>query len=94
MTDNPLQDLHDALRDSSPPKYKNFEPVIIRGALATRVLVVAKTRIEGTWAAYVDAVPGVNHDVEQYEVLEYGTKLPEQIARFLFPMFADKEYAR
>ncbi len=62
-------------------------------ALATKVLVVAKTRVEGSWAAYVDAVPGQNHREERHEVLREGTKLPEAVARVLFPEFKDLPYA-
>ena len=69
-------------------------PSIHSRALANKVLVVARTRIEGTWAAYCDAVPGNNHDVERHAVLENGDKLLEEVARVLFPMFKDLPYAR
>ena len=62
-------------------------------ALAPRVLVVAKTRVECAWAAYIDAVPGRNHDEEAGEVLDYGAKLPEEVARLLFPRFEGVPYA-
>ena len=45
-----------------------WRPIVRRRAIASRVLVVARTRIEGAWAAYVDAVPGMNHDAEFEEV--------------------------
>ena len=62
-------------------------------SLASKVLVVAETRIEGTWAAYCDAVPGMFHDKEYDAVLRRGDKLMEEIARIIFPVFADLPYA-
>lgn len=70
-----------------------WQPTICRHALTSRVLVVARTRIEGVWAAYADAVPGINHDKEWQNVLDMGDKVSEQIARSLFPQFADVPYA-
>lgn len=72
---------------------KNFKPYIDRIALATRVLVVAKTRVECAWAAYCDAVPGYNHDREYEAVLKHGTKIPEKMARVLFPRMKEVPYA-
>lgn len=63
-------------------------------ALARRVLVVAHGRVEGTWCAYIDAVPGQNHEREAGAVLEQGVKVPEGLARMLFPRYADIPYAR
>lgn len=62
-----------------------WTPFVARHALARRVLAVMKTRIEGTWAAYIDAVPGKSHEEEQNDVLAYGNKLSEPMARLLFP---------
>jgi hypothetical protein len=62
-------------------------------ALAQRVLVVASTRVEGKWAAYIDAVLGVDHEEESDEVLKRGCKLPENIARLLFCEFKNLPYA-
>lgn len=70
-----------------------FIPVVERRPLARRVLAVARTRIEGTWAAYCDAVPGEAHDREQEAVLQHGAKLPETYARTLFPRFDGMPYA-
>lgn len=72
---------------------REFTPVIRRRALASRVLVVARTRIEGTWAAYCDAVPGYDHDHEERAVLLRGDKLPERVAVALFPEFDGVPYA-
>lgn len=70
-----------------------FEPIVARFSLAMRVLVVANTRQESAWSAYIDAVPGMSHKLEQDAVLLYGTKLPEATARTLFPRFDDIRYA-
>jgi len=62
--------------------------------LSRNVLVVAKPRVEGTWKAYIDAVPGMDHPEEVEEVLRQGVKVPERIARAAFPSFDDTPYAR
>lgn len=72
---------------------ERWRPYIRWIALARRVLVVANTRIEGAWNAYIDAVPGENHDREWEEVKSHGAKLPEQVARSLFPDFEGVPYA-
>lgn len=70
-----------------------FTPVIVTYPLAMKVLAVAQTRIEGTWAAYIDAVPGMNHQYEIHRVLADGQKLAEGIARSMFPCFKEVPYA-
>lgn len=61
-------------------------------ALASKVLVVAKQGgAEYDWAAYIDAVPGINHTQEVEEVKRSGTKLPYEVAKVLFPSF-DRKY--
>jgi len=70
-----------------------WEPSTRVRALSSRVLCVARTRIEGAWAAYVDAVPGKSHAGEWEPVLEHGAKLDERLARVLFPEFDDLRYA-
>jgi hypothetical protein len=72
---------------------QDWKPTVRRRVLVTHVLAVAQTRIEGTWAAYCDAVPGYDHDNEQAAVLLHGGKLSERVARILFPEFADLPYA-
>ena len=72
---------------------KDWTPTIRRYALSSKVLVVAKTRIEGSWSAYCDAVPGNKHDIEFDAVLSHGSKIPEEVARVLFPMFDEIPYA-
>lgn len=74
-------------------EFDRWKPVIIRHALASRVLCVATTRVEGAWCAYCDAVPGFYHNIEQDDVLAYGDKLPENIAEVLFSTFKDIPYA-
>lgn len=71
----------------------NFHPYQRHYALAMRVLAVATTRVEGTWCAYCDAVPGNHHDYEMSEVLDHGDKLGEEVARVLFPEMEGVPYA-
>ena len=70
----------------------NWRRITQHYALSQRVLAVATTRIEGAWSAYIDAVPGMNHAEEEAEVLAHGNKLPEQVARVLFPLFKELNY--
>ncbi len=62
--------------------------------LASKVLVVASTRVECAWCAYCDAVPGRSHEQEIQAVLHHGSKLSEKFARVLFPQFDEVPYAR
>jgi len=71
-----------------------WESTTTRRTLARHVLVVATTRIEGTWAAYCMEVPGKNYDVEEVFVLHSGDKLPESWARAMFPIFDDIPYSQ
>lgn len=61
--------------------------------LARRVLVVAATYEDGTWAAYVDAVAGIDHYEERDDVAMWGAKLDANHARHLFPRLALKPYS-
>ena len=65
----------------------------LRMALDSKVLVVAVPRIECAWAAYIAAVPGQDHSDEAMAVWQHGTKLPEAVARAVFPFFGDVPYA-
>ncbi len=56
-------------------------------ALDSKVIVVAIEGAVKDWAAYIGAVPGDNHDKEWFDVAKHGTKLPEKVARLLFPDF-------
>lgn len=70
-----------------------WRPATFRRALASKVLVVGRTRVEGAWAAYIAAVPGANHDAEEAAAYNEGTKLAEEVARAVFPELADVPYA-
>jgi len=60
-------------------------------ALAQKVLAVAKSNDDiGDWAAYIDAVPGDDHETEYMNVARHGDKLPENVAKLLFPGFTEK----
>jgi len=69
-------------------------PFVKVKAASSRVLIVARTRIEGAWSAYLDAVPGYDHDEEWKGVVRFGLKQPEEIARAFFPGLKDIPYAR
>lgn len=71
---------------------KAWRPYRTWSALATTVLCAATTRIEGTWTAYCRDVPGIRHDAEVEDVFEWGDKLPERIARAIFPVFEGVPY--
>lgn len=72
---------------------ENWEHFVSIHALSRCVLCVAHTRIEGTWCAYCDVVPGLDHDNEFQDVLEHGDKLSKRIAEVIFPKFKDIPYA-
>jgi len=72
---------------------REFKPIVRSRVLGSHVLAVAQTRIECAWAAYVDAVPGWNHQAEEQHVLQHGDKLQESVARALFPNFEGVPYA-
>ena len=56
-------------------------------ALHRKVLCHAHTRIEGAWCAYIFPVKGKSHQEEWRGWREDGVKLPEEIAKLLFPAF-------
>ena len=70
-----------------------WQPSYTIHPLAKTVLVVAVTRIEGSWCAFCDSVLGIYHNTEKYAVVKHGDKLPEHIARAMFPGFEDIPYA-
>lgn len=60
-------------------------------ALDMNILVVASvTKIVGDWAAFISVVNGVEHRKEFREVVDWGSKLDEDIAKHLFPQIASK----
>ena len=66
--------------------------VVLVKALHRQVLVVARTRIEGAWAAYCFPVPGMNHAGEIYLWETEGAKLEQKFAEAMFPSFAKLHY--
>jgi len=63
--------------------------------LASRVITVASINDDvGEWTAFIDAVPGMNHDEEWQAVLYRGTKLDERIAKVIFPEFTHLRWRR
>ena len=76
----------------------DWKPAIQFRALHRNVLVVARTRIEGTWKAYCGPVLGCSHELEAKNVdcgpLHDGDDVGETIARVLFPQFEGVPYAR
>lgn len=91
------RNLSEPLRSHFPKSVaeaQTWRPIIQRYALGARVLVVAQTRIECMWAAYIGAVPGWNHFYETTDVLISGAKLDVRLARILFPEFDDVPYAQ
>ena len=78
----------------SPEEARAWTPQVDYRALSSRVLVVWRTRVEGTWAAYCDAVPGKDFDRETEAVLREGDKVDEATARAIFPQFEGVPYAR
>lgn len=63
-------------------------------ALSRRVLIVVRPDSRGQWAAYIDAVPGINPEREKGDVAEQGTKLPKEVAVFFFPFFDPAKYRK
>ena len=66
---------------------------IYRRMLHRQVMVVAKTRIEGTWKAYCFPVPGKNHDNEEYLWRTEGSQIEEKLARQMFGFLEDMPYS-
>lgn len=56
-------------------------------ALDSKVLAVAVEGSVGDWAVYIGAVPGHNHEVELYEVVDNGSKLSRNLAEAMFPHY-------
>jgi len=73
---------------------KAWEPHTERHAMHHEVLVHARTRTEGAWAAYCYPVPGRSHRDEEHLWREIGAKLPSDIALAIFPSFAGIPYAK
>jgi len=72
---------------------EEFKAQTYRFMLHRQVMVVARTRIEGTWKAYCFPVPGQNHDLEEYLWLDEGVQLIEEVARPMFGHLEDVPYS-
>jgi len=69
----------------------HYRAVSWRSLYSHRVLVVAKQGGHPReWRAYIDAVPGVDHEGEWREVAAQGATLPRELAMLLFPSFAER----
>jgi len=70
------------------PPTQDWSPTIDHRNFGWRVKAVATTRIEGSWKAYIGAVPGAATDAQMAKeikaVLHRGTSLPEGVARAMF----------
>lgn len=62
--------------------------------LASRVLAVAVWDGYGEWSAFIDAVPGKNHEDEYVAVLERGKRTTRAIASAIFPDVAANYHYR
>ena len=76
-----------------PTECNEWEPQVAVFALSSKIIAVANTRVEGRWKAYIDAVPGKNHDEEWQDVRRQGVAVPHEIAKAIFPGFAAIRYA-
>ena len=68
-------------------------PKITHRAIHSKVLLVAKMRIEGEWSCYCTPVPGQRHEAEIHLWETEGSKVSASIARAAFPEFNDIPYA-
>ena len=71
----------------------SFSPQFYRRMLHGQVMVLAKTRIEGTWKAYCFPVPGKSHDNEEYLWEREGSAISEKLARQMFPSLENVPYS-
>jgi hypothetical protein len=78
----------------NPQQAGDWQRITWRFPLHRQVLVVATTRVEGMWKAYCGPVPGMNHDMEEQPVLDYGCDVGEKIGLVLFPHMKGIPYAR
>lgn len=63
--------------------------------LATKVLAVAVCNLQvKDWAAYIDSVPGENHENEFLLVAQHGEKLSYNLAKLIFGHLKDNFYWR
>ena len=77
---------------TTPEEATTWKPFFDHTAIHHNCLLVAKTRIEGSWSCYAVIVPGQNHDREKHLWQDHGTKIRERIARAAFPGFDELPY--
>ena len=70
----------------------NWKPFQSRAMLHRQVMVIARTRIEGSWKAYCFPVAGEKHDDEEALWKTEGVAVYEPLARVMFPQFKDIPY--
>ena len=70
------------------------KPLARMGNSAQLVMVVAHTRIEGGWSAYIGSADCEALDLNQIAeaVADYGQRLKEHEALLHFPQFGEMEY--
>lgn len=76
---------------------KAWKPKIIQRSLgqfgALWITAVARTRIEGSWGAYVGITTGDYPEIEQKRILDHGAKLRSEVADAIFPELAAIRYS-
>lgn len=64
---------------------------VVYKALSQHVIAVAVINTDvRDWAAYIDAVPGYNHEEEYMLIVSYGNKLSRKIAEAIFPEISNE----
>jgi len=78
-------------------KEKKWKPKIIQRNLGQFgglwITVVARTRVEGTWGAYVGVTTGDYPEIEKKRILDHGAKLRSEVADAIFPELAAIRYS-
>lgn len=77
---------------------KAWKPQIIKRNLGQFgglwITTVARTRIEGTWGAYVGVTTGDYPEIERTRILDRGAKLRPEVAQAIFPELAAIPYSQ
>ena len=77
---------------------KAWKPKIIQRNLGQFgglwITVVARTRIEGSWGAYVGVSTGDYPEIEEKRILDHGAKLRAEVAQAIFPELAAITYSQ
>ena len=69
-----------------------WKPYMIHTAIHSKVLLVARTRIEGAWSCYCVPVPGRSHEAEVSLWQTEGVKIRKELARAVFGCFENLPY--